>query len=282
MQSLTYSSQITSRELSLFYSQYSKYYQSDKTTSDILQNKESAHDTLEISSGVQELKNSGFKLNSSNINVDSSNLKFQYNFSNNLIQVQSSGNYNIYSNNGSLTLSFDLTKLSSQYESGKVSILPKEIKIKLDFSLSEIYASKEKTTQTKSPDILQIVLKIINKISDILKDGQDKEIKLSFEDMKTLMSFMSAEKGKLAKSLIQFLEVIAKTHNLNDADGKRDKVTLIIPDKETTMEFDHYKFSMSMTNITAEFKYPLNSENESDYETQLKDLISNEVQAQTA
>jgi len=226
-------------------------------------------DKIEISNETNFLRNSGLNLLDSSITQNNSNIDFKYNFSDYIIQVQSNGNYNSKEKSGYINFSINLSQLISN-EKEKISILPKELNIQLNFKVVEKDYTKESGNYTKKPDILTIIRKIVERILELIKDGQNKDIKLYFENQETLSDFFHVEKGKLAKMILAWLEAISKRINLDDKDGKRESIIILIPDKKLEIEYEIQNLSINITSGTIKLNFEsgdsqtilLNPENE--------------------
>ncbi len=226
-------------------------------------------DKIDISNETQFLRNSGLNLLESSITRNNTNIDFKYNFSDSIIQVQSNGNYNSKEKSGYINFSINLSELLIK-EKDKISILPKELSIQLNFKIIEKNYTKETENYTKKPDILTIIRKIVERILELVKDGQNKDIKLYFENQETLSNFFQVEKGKLAKMILAWLEAISKRINLDDKDGKRENIIILIPDEKLEIEYEKQNLSINITSGTIKLNFDsgdsltllLNPENE--------------------
>jgi len=226
-------------------------------------------DKIDISNETQFLRNSGLNLLESSITRNNTNIDFKYNFSDSIIQVQSNGNYNSKEKSGYINFSINLSELLIK-EKDKISILPKELSIQLNFKIIEKNYTKETESYTKKPDILTIIRKIVERILELVKDGQNKDIKLYFENQETLSNFFQVEKGKLAKMILAWLEAISKRINLDDKDGKRENIIILIPDEKLEIEYEKQNLSINITSGTIKLNFDsgdsltllLNPENE--------------------
>ena len=138
-------------------------------------------DKVELSPETQHIKNLGLNLTDSFTIQKNSNIEFKYNFTDSLIQVQSKGNYNINEKSGSVNFIINLAQMSEK-NGDKISILPMELNVSLDFRIVEKNYSKESGSLIQKPDMLTIIQKIVERVLDVIKDGQDKDIKLAFEN----------------------------------------------------------------------------------------------------
>jgi hypothetical protein len=226
-------------------------------------------DKIDISNETQFLRNSGLNLLESSITRNNTNIDFKYNFSDSIIQVQSNGNYNSKEKSGYINFSINLSELLIK-EKDKISILPKELSIQLNFKIIEKNYTKETENYTKKPDILTIIRKIVERILELVKDGQNKDIKLYFENQETLSNFFQVEKGKLAKMILAWLEAISKRINLDDKDGKRENIIILIPDEKLEIEYEKQNLSINIISGTIKLNFDsgdsltllLNPENE--------------------
>jgi len=226
-------------------------------------------DKIDISNETQFLRNSGLNLLESSITRNNTNIDFKYNFSDSIIQVQSNGNYNSKEKSGYINFSINLSELLIK-EKDKISILPKELSIQLNFKIIEKNYTKETESYIKKPDILTIIRKIVERILELVKDGQNKDIKLYFENQETLSNFFQVEKGKLAKMILAWLEAISKRINLDDKDGKRENIIILIPDEKLEIEYEKQNLSINITSGTIKLNFDsgdsltllLNPENE--------------------
>jgi hypothetical protein len=243
------------QDLSLYYIKNKESYQNSKEKKETSSIK-SGSDIIELTDNASELSNLGLDLTYSKQIKENTTLNFQYNFSNTILDIKNTGSYNLLLKSGSLDIQIDISKIIDTLNN-TTGNLPTQIKISFNFSLSEKQINYEKGTETKEPDMLSLILRLIRKIIEIIRDGQDKEIKLSFDDWKTFLNFLGLDKGKIAQQILAWLFIISRLHNQNDEDGKRDRVVIVIPDKEIEYEYEEKKTTIKLSNIQFELNFKI-------------------------
>jgi hypothetical protein len=211
------------------------------------------NDEIQLSAKSLSLKNLGLKLTDSTLSQNNSNIEFKYNFADSLIQVQSEGNYNITEKSGSVSFKLDLSQLVNN-KSDKISILPPEVDFTVDFNLVEKSYTKETGSSIQKPDMLTIIQQIVERVLSIIKDGQNKDIKLAFGNPVTYSEFSQYDNGKFAKMIYSWLNTISQIDNITDKDGKRDQVTILIPDEQWQIGYESRHLSINITNISISLK----------------------------
>lgn len=234
---------------------YLRYTESIKLLrSSMIERTKAANDKIELSPDSVNFKNLGLNLTDSNVIQNNLNIDFKYNFADSLIQVQSKGNYNISEKSGNVNFNINLAQ-GFEKNNDKLNILPMELNVSLNFKLIEKNYTKESGSVIQKPDMLTIIQKIVERILDLIKDGQDKDIKLAFENPLTLSEFSQIANGKFAKMIYAWLESISKQVNSTDKDGKREKILLLVPDEKWQIDYEKRNMTISVSNISIELKF---------------------------
>jgi hypothetical protein len=212
-------------------------------------------DTIELSKDVKEINDLGLNLIYSNTVKENSSINFEYNFSNEFIQVQSKGKFDLAKNTGKIDIIFDFSKIANN-PSEKISVLPKEVKITLDFSLFEKEIKKDDEKNLKPPDFLTIAMKIIKNLSEAFKNESDKDQKLSQTNQQTFQNFIdNLDKEKISDKMLEWLYNISKIRNPNSKAGDKDN-SLFATDKEIDIQIEKKNFSLKINNIQVESNTP--------------------------
>jgi hypothetical protein len=212
-----------------------------------------ANDKVELSTDTINIKELGLKLTDSFVLQTDSNIEFKYNFTDSLIQVQSKGNYNLTEKSGNVDLKISFLQ-KFEKNGNALTINPAELNVSMNFNLVENKYTMESGSSIKKPDMFTIVQKIIAGVLDIIKDGQDKDIRLTFQNNDTLKDLFQYADGKIAKMLYLWLELIARRVNPYDKNGKRDHVTLLIPDEKWQIDYEKRDLTINISNLSISMK----------------------------
>jgi hypothetical protein len=244
----------SSQQLAFLFNKNQELTQSGKSNQAV---NKTTPDTLVLSNEIQEVADLGLKLTNYNQTKDNSNYDFEYNFSNNLIQVQSSGNYDTIEKEGNLNLVLNLGKILND-KSKKISILPKEVKLEVNLSFAESSQTNDKVQIEDPPDMIGIITQLLKKINQVSKDSQNKELKSVFEAIKGVFDSSSNDGSKVYKELMNFIDSLKK--NTQTQNNQKLEGVLPVSDKNLNITYNGQTMSLKLDNINLSFNITTSSQ----------------------
>jgi hypothetical protein len=245
--------QNTAKEIGSLYSKNAENILSHRI-SELTDTQKSASDSISLSSETKEINDLGLNLNSSNTVKENSSINFEYNLSNSDIQVQSKGKYNLTKNTGEDEISINPLG-TTEYQVAKISTLPKEVKIKLDFSLFEQDFNTEENKTVKSTDFLSLSMKILKNIIGYNQESENQSTKnLQYTQQLVKYSTISQNKESNSSELLSWYKAISENNSLYSNNNKNNTTEFTV-DTNTYIQLLKRNYLMKMGSIKMEFIY---------------------------